>query len=152
MGGYREEYVLGDLRCMLRLIWGGVFLEGRGLRSSWLRLKEGRSQSGGISVKRSLSRDRSIELGALFPLKSSYVGEMSQLEVLKGDLLGTLRWSQHDVRLSSEGREKLFYGSYTQVVKTGGKIHLSFGVRLERNHVPNRVPESFYLLQYRRAF
>ena len=131
---------------------GRSFSGGEGSQGSWLRLKEGRSQSGGISVKKSLSGKRSIELGALFPLKSSYVGEMSQLEVLKGDLLGTLRWSQHDVRLSSEGREKLFYGSYTQVVKTGGKIHLSFGVRLQRNHVPNSLPESFYLLQYRRAF
>ena len=143
---------VGGFEMNVAAYMGRSFSGGEGSRSSWLRLKEGRSQSGGISVKRSLSRDRSIELGVLFPLKSSYVGEMSQLEVLKGDLLGTLRWSQHDVRLSSEGREKLFYGSYTQVVKTGGKIHLSFGVRLERNHVPNRAPESFYLLQYRRAF
>ena len=143
---------VGGFEMNVAAYMGRSFSGGEGSQGSWLRLKEGRSQSGGISVKRSLSRDRSIELGALFPLKSSYVGEMSQLEVLKGDLLGTLRWSQHDVRLSSEGREKLFYGSYTQVVKTGGKIHLSFGVRLQRNHVPNRVPESFYLLQYRRAF
>ncbi len=143
---------VGGFEMNVAAYMGRSFSGGEGSRSSWLRLKEGRSQSGGISVKRSLSRKRSIELGALFPLKSSYVGEMSQLEVLKGDLLGTLRWSQHDVRLSSEGREKLFYGSYTQVVKTGGKIHLSFGVRLQRNHVPNRVPESFYLLQYRHTF
>ncbi len=143
---------VGGFEMNVAAYMGRSFSGGEGSRSSWLRLKEGRSQSGGISIKRGLSRKRSIELGALFPLKSSYVGEMSQLEVLKGDLLGTLRWSQHDVRLSSEGREKLFYGSYTQVVKTGGKIHLSFGVRLQRNHVPNRVPESFYLLQYRRAF
>ncbi len=143
---------VGGFEMNVAAYMGRSFSGGEGSQSSWLRLKEGRSQSGGISVKRSLSRDRSIELGVLFPLKSSYVGEMSQLEVLKGDLLGTLRWSRHDVRLSSEGREKLFYGSYTQVVKTGGKIHLSFGVRLQRNHVPNRVPESFYLLQYRRAF
>ncbi len=143
---------VGGFEMNVAAYMGRSFSGGEGSRSSWLRLKEGRSQSGGISIKRGLSRKRSIELGALFPLKSSYVGEMSQLEVLKGDLLGTLRWSQHDVRLSSEGREKLFYGSYTQVVKTGGKIHLSFGVRLERNHVPNRVPESFYLLQYRHTF
>ena len=142
----------GEFEIRVAAYMGRSFSGGEGSRSSWLRLKEGRSQSGGISVKRSLSRKRSIELGALFPLKSSYVGEMSQLEVLKGDLLGTLRWSRHDVRLSSEGREKLFYGSYTQVVKTGGKIHLSFGVRLQRNHVPNRAPESFYLLQYRHTF
>ena len=143
---------VGGVEMRVAAYMGRSFSGGEGSQGSWLRLKEGRSQSGGISVKRSLSGKRSIELGVLFPLKSSYVGEMSQLEVLKGDLLGTLRWSQHDVRLSSEGREKLFYGSYTQVVKTGGKIHLSFGVRLERNHVPNRAPESFYLLQYRRAF
>ncbi len=151
-GRIQGRMSVGEFEMNVAAYMGRSFSGGEGSRSSWLRLKEGRSQSGGISVKRSLSRDRSIELGALFPLKSSYVGEMSQLEVLKGDLLGTLRWSQHDVRLSSEGREKLFYGSYTQVVKTGGKIHLSFGVRLQRNHVPNRVPESFYLLQYRHTF